>query len=67
MRYVVIVLMDCSVLENQLARVDRPPSRPNEGTVTYAPTLAEQGDALSEKFVVQYDIERSLDAGEIQV
>ena len=52
-------------LENPLARVTRP--RSNEAVVTYAPTLAQQGEALSGKFVVQYDIERSLDAGEIQV
>ena len=41
--------------------------RPNEATVTYAPTLAQQGAGISEKFIVQYDIQRNLDGGEIQV
>ena len=55
--------------ENPLAVVTEP--RPNEAIVSYAPTWAQQqqssADGIRGQFMLQYDIQRQLDGGDIQV
>ncbi|XP_060559991.1 inter-alpha-trypsin inhibitor heavy chain H3-like isoform X2 [Ruditapes philippinarum] len=54
------------VKENALAVITRPTSR--SAIIQYSPTLDDQGtDGVSGQFIVQYDIDRSLDGGDILV
>jgi hypothetical protein len=53
-------------LENALAVITRPTSR--SAYIQYSPTLDDQGtNGVSGQFIVQYDIDRSLDGGDILV
>ncbi|XP_060559995.1 inter-alpha-trypsin inhibitor heavy chain H4-like [Ruditapes philippinarum] len=54
------------VKENALAVITRPTSR--SAYIQYSPTLDDQGtNGVSGQFIVQYDIDRSLDGGDILV
>ena len=68
-RYNIKVSLYCSVLENPLANIRR--ISPSSAYISYHPTAAQQLEAselgIAGQFIVEYDVERDLDAGEIQV
>lgn len=50
---------------NELAVVDR--LSPTKAFVSFAPSRAEQKSGISGQFIVQYDVDRSEDAGDLIV
>lgn len=50
---------------NELAVVDR--LSPTKAFVSYEPSRAEQESGISGQFIVQYDVDRSDDAGDLIV
>ena len=60
---------DIYSLENTLAEIQR--LSPSSAHVSYKPTPAQQMEVseagIAGQFIVEYDVERDLDAGEIQV
>lgn len=50
---------------NSLAVVTRPSSR--RADIVYRPAYTEQGEGLNDMFTVKYDIDRSMDGGDILV